>query len=242
MRFKQYINEGWNEGTRSKSVSKEWALEWVRKNARKALKGTPIWRDSYTFKGDYRYTDPKKSPGRVSANTSNIYTILFNEILPSWKGWPKREVICSTDDISDNYRTYKVFFKDNAKIGVCPSTDIWDSFDIGLLSNQFNVKFENLYKELVNKGLDITEKGLRKALKEIDDKLEQQDRNVIFGNMTSATGEKMIDFLDRTFNPKSNGFRQVKVGSMITSDREVWSDKNCVLVNVKVIDEFLNAI
>jgi hypothetical protein len=83
----------------------------------------------------------------------NLYTRLFSDILPSWKGYPprNRSFICST---STSYaaqfassesggpptmaNVYAVLPKNGAVIGVCPDVDLWWSF-----------------KTLVKKGLGL---------------------------------------------------------------------------------------
>jgi hypothetical protein len=97
---------------------------------------------------------------RTSAATNNIYNVLISDILPSWKNWPKRNqsVIFSTDyadagrytSPNDNYslsgksenrRIYYVFPKNDAKLVVCPKSDMWVSFkNINTLDN-FNKAF-----------------------------------------------------------------------------------------------------
>lgn len=80
----------------------------------------------------------KIQPGvRKSQFTSNIYTQLISEILPSWKDYPKRNrsFIC-TNDKSKAYlytrgtqgSVYEVLPKNGAKIAICPAKDIWKSF------------------------------------------------------------------------------------------------------------------
>ena len=72
---------------------------------------------------------------RVSQNTTNVYTRLMSDILPSWKDYPKRSesFICSTSEITargyNRGNVYQLFPSNNTLIGVCSSLDIWESFD-----------------------------------------------------------------------------------------------------------------
>lgn len=74
----------------------------------------------------------------------NLYTRLFSDILPSWRGYPprNRSFICSTSTSyaaqftsSESGRpptmanVYAVLPKNGAVIGVCPDVDLWWSFE-----------------------------------------------------------------------------------------------------------------
>jgi len=94
------------------------------------------------YRGVRNYLGPYfiKIPGlRKSNNTYNIYTRLFSGLLPSWDKYPQRNnsFICTTNlnktrgyVEEDNFTRgqYIVLPKNNAKIGICPFTDIWESF------------------------------------------------------------------------------------------------------------------
>jgi len=73
-------------------------------------------------------------PGtRVSQHTTNIYTRLMSDVLPSWKNYPKRNhsFICTASWWkSRDYRTnrYLMLPANGSKIGICDNTDIWNSF------------------------------------------------------------------------------------------------------------------
>lgn len=78
-------------------------------------------------------------PGiRTSENTSNIYTLLFSEVLPSWSKYPKRNrsVICTNeiekamDYSSTPENIYLVLPKNNANMGICNTSDIWDAINL----------------------------------------------------------------------------------------------------------------
>lgn len=77
------------------------------------------------------------TPGiRVSQNTSNIYTSLFSGILPSWDEYPKRNscaVCTNNEDKASRYAGHDIFVifpKNGTKIGICPTKDIWMSFNV----------------------------------------------------------------------------------------------------------------
>ena len=95
------INDILNEKKRRTSKSHEGNIE----------KHCPVAWDYYETRGDvplYRgiksrtdvlYGDSSENE-RKSANTTNHYTILFSEILPSWRSYPRRDRswICTSDE------------------------------------------------------------------------------------------------------------------------------------------------
>lgn len=68
---------------------------------------------------------------RKSANTSNQYTIILDEVLP--KEFPKRSasIICANWENRDHAgrygKLYAIIPFDGVKIGVCPEFDMWDT-------------------------------------------------------------------------------------------------------------------
>ena len=127
-----------NEG-RTKPLDSEKAKDILHTKCSNALKAFSrnkryIFRGIQDFDGDYGYINSSNFEDRTSANASNEYTILINDILPSWKKYPKRNIICTISGAyaSDYGVTYNVFPFNGTKIGVCPSMDIWSSFAYSL--------------------------------------------------------------------------------------------------------------
>ncbi len=96
---------------------------------------------------------------RKSAYTSNIYTCLMSEILPSWKDYPKRNhsIICSTSlDKAEQYYDgmnriiYNILPSNNTKIAIASESDLWDSFPY-MSTEMFSMKKLQLCH--FNKGL-----------------------------------------------------------------------------------------
>jgi hypothetical protein len=119
---------------------------------------------------------------RKSAATNNVYTVLISKILPSWENWPKRnESIIFTNDIwaassylndedfqirgrIQNRALYNIFPNNNAKIAVCSSDDMWNSFQNIQNLDAFDIKFISLlnyacvqsgYKNYTKKAIEI---------------------------------------------------------------------------------------
>jgi len=96
----------------------------------------PIYR---SFHFPFEYGIMKNIKERRSAYADNYYTLLINN-LPSWKEYPKRQIICT--DVPFRYRAnnvYRIIPKNGAKIGICPSDDIQADFPSGKLSDELKL-------------------------------------------------------------------------------------------------------
>lgn len=89
-----------------------------------------IWRGDKSLKHDYYLFEGKSK--RESANTSNYYTILFSELLPSWKNIPRRDhaLVCSTNfykarRYAEEY-PYIIIPYDTTLIAETHQDDFWD--------------------------------------------------------------------------------------------------------------------
>lgn len=127
--FKQFIREGVEEW--SKPISVDEAIEFLEKNCVQSMKNRPLWRGGPRTR--ISYGDSHLGEPRVSANTSNYYTLIVDN-LPAWKFFPKRSrSFIGSSDIDGAYDVgpgpcLMIPF-DNAKVGVCPREDFWTSFD-----------------------------------------------------------------------------------------------------------------
>lgn len=90
------------------------------------------------------YVEREPSLRFSSSGIPNIYTRLLSGILPSWRKYPHRNksFICSlatwvvssyTHGDDKGSGVYWVLPENNAKIGVCPTRDIWSSFENSLI-------------------------------------------------------------------------------------------------------------
>ena len=173
-------------------------------------------------------------PGlRVTAGgvKRNSYTRLLSDILPSWKDFPPRNksFICSTSSgYALNYtgkkpkfdNVYVVLPKNVANIGICPTVDIWTSFEI-LNKHDLSLDgFQNAFLyiiELIGKELDdiITNETKKKTTKysRIGNVLEnaskyKSDQNIIiiFNNLSEKIKiyiDKIIERLEKKTYPSS---------------------------------------
>jgi len=93
-------------------------------------------RDPLIFRGvglEYGKLKIRNHPeGRKSANTTNEFTLLVDNFLPSWKPFPLRSesFICTTNvNTAEAYgESYYVLPFGNPNIAVCSTNDIWHSF------------------------------------------------------------------------------------------------------------------
>jgi len=216
-----------------------------------SLEGTPIFR-GVDINYKYMYTNPKNvKDDRKSLTSINIYNILFRDVLPSWKGWPKRDIICSTDASSTQHygSPFRVFFKDGIKIGVCPNTDIWSCFrKSGIISlySTFEMMFQRLIRASLKKDVVCikNKKEMLKILNDLDNIKRDDNRYLALSKFFKSRRPEDIwkewienrdislkDILNKYLDPKKNGFIIKKVGDNIPNEREVWSDSECVLIS-----------
>jgi hypothetical protein len=257
MNFKNYlVNE-----SRSKELSANEALNMVYDNCsdmlEKFTKDIKIYRGIKRTSQFLYYDKNAIAQERVSPYIDyNFYTLLLNN-LPSWKSYPKRKIICTTDmwkasNYSDNY-PYIVFPFNGAKIGVCPAKDIWDSFDYAhVYGSEMNLDLGNLIQYMDN---SVTDKALKKLkysemLKYFSRLDKFKDEGKLKFDKFMHNGEwlgpyihtkmKLIDYLNDVLSPKINGFRLYTTKDFnVTGESEVWLDSPCVLLKGSAIKELL---
>jgi len=182
------------------------------------------------------------TPGlRKSQNTTNEYTMLMSDILPSWKEYPKRNrsFICtnSIDCVVDYVRNLEDAFlilpKNGAKIGVCSEHDLWFSFKNGGIFklNFFNQAMNNIgdyvYSK-IGKEYDMgTPKGLTKILQSIS-LFDVMNEYHIYNNINSMIDKcsdeffsdedpsnvSMYQCVEKCLDPTLNGFQLMTTSDM----------------------------
>jgi len=265
-KFYKYLNEN-----RSKTMDINDAFPYIKNNCSEIL-------DNYSKNKNYIFrgvnvgntfsliVEPIKSV-RMSANTKNYYTLLFDEILSSWNPYPDRSksIICTTDEgQATGYGYVHIVFPENgSKIGICPEEDIWDSFDIGGCLDTFNIMLRHgfEYMNVYNMSLEQDPKELVKALNNFKDLIHQDDvffdfmhyRNprmstFLYSLKQSGPSVNMIDFLNNEMSPRKNNFKlkTTKTWTSIISEVEVWTDGTSILINLdeinQPIDSFIKMI
>jgi hypothetical protein len=257
--------EGWNLreldiDTFKKYINTDFSDSWNQ-----YIKGNFIYRGERDITSNINYIIPGK---RYSQNTSNYYTELFSNILPSWKDFPKRNhsIICSTD-----YNKAVLYFdnsadfigcvlvilpKNGTKIGVCPKDDIWFSFQDTFKSLFEKYKYQ--WEDEFNLGTLFNQAISRIALAHNYD-YDIYDVLSNFGNAeeinrsyTSSKGnlymilfenrKNITKFLDTIFNPNKNGFKLLTINNKILRNKEIWFDNDCIAIEYRYLKNIIKTL
>lgn len=131
MRLYSFLNEAINNV--ETEINKDEFYKLLKEKCKNNLKDVLNSKSIHIYRGikiDDRFLKFTGNKIRKSANTSNYYTILFSDILESWKNIPKRNksLICTTDYIkaSEYGQAYLVIPYDNTKIAYCDADDFWN--------------------------------------------------------------------------------------------------------------------
>lgn len=225
--------------------------------------------EAYTFgdkiyKGiDVEYESLSIDPNlytRQSANTSNFYTMLLDN-LPSWKNYPKRSksIICTNSkQRANSYGTvYSIFPFDGAKIGVCPADDIWYSFTFGHITalneilDHFDIYPSN-YGAMLNSILEHADEigeGIDSVIDHFTNGNENKFVTYKYSEIlhisidvleqfsflyTSNTQQDLIRSFDELLNPKTNGFRIATINDIPDdfNSHELWTDSECIAIRI----------
>lgn len=207
MRLVNYLNE-----SRTKPLDTE-HVKYLLKNefsdmAKNLLKGEVLYRGMKT-KSDYSFLDPSRFKTRRSANTSNYYTLFINNH-PMWEDYPKREIICSTDELyAEDYGDLHLILPENgAKIGICSDDDIWNSMNVLDLNTELELRY------------DITQDSY--------EEMKKQTQNIPY----KETSMSIWDYMEKIWNPDKNNFDVTTTKNLkLPNKREVWTDAKCIVVN-----------
>lgn len=208
------------------------------------MKGGGIFRESYSrdswknYKDESIYVDTSKEKSRLSRNTLNYYTHIIN----SWKGWPKREVICTGGSLrAVDPSLFLIFPVDGTKIGDCGVEDIWlaSTKHIGGDLNWFNVFVQGVIRAFSSVNVDKSDDNIlrmKAALKEVDYNLKHEsgvnlkkwkelyklisnEAEFGFSSLNSITEwfskaytGDAFETLEAIINPKTLGFKLKKTG------------------------------
>lgn len=160
MRLKHYLREGeagseYEKEGRKVPMTDDEAKAFLHRHCKKALESTPIYRGTTTLEKNAAFFIQPSKFQRQSRNTSNHYTLLVDGS-PEWKDYPKRSksVICTSDEYYARHygQAFRVFPVDGSKIGICPSSDFWGSFDDFKPMDMFNLMLVKLVSGVSNKA------------------------------------------------------------------------------------------
>lgn len=202
--------------------------------------------------------DPSKAV-RTAANTSNYANMLVSNILPSWKGWPRRDqsLICSTNRrTAEGYGHYKaggphvVLPFDDATIGVCSAMDFWDSFG-AIYPPTMNDMIERLVHYYLKRQAASTPQGLVKDFADLDQLFNANPglKTELVDDWGEEYKEVMaapsfLQGLNQALEPNKNGFRKVPLSKFDAagSDRECWVTGPAILAQEEVILNWLEQL
>lgn len=140
--FKKFLEgiQSYESAPRTATIDLEAALKLIEQNCKGYLSSsgakTGIFR-GFKMSGNAAFGDSNAGNPRVSANTFNYYTLWMDND-PAWSKFPKRSrsFICSESDsvaegfaMKSGYETCYIFPYDDAKIGACPTDDLWQAFE-----------------------------------------------------------------------------------------------------------------
>ena len=228
---------------RSEIISENEASDILHNSCKTALndykKGNILYRGVNGYDA-YKLTDPSKGSKRLSAYAKGNFYTMFIENHKMWKGYPQRDVICTTDKDEGGRRSndgpFIVFPYDGFKLGICPERDIWLSFkktigDIKVVKfNKTLASIYDAYKIPIPKDWNTMVKTLKSFTIK---KLQERDivRNKHYNNFKNVilSFDNIYDFGTKVLDPNTNGF---KISTRIPNDKnkEVWTDSKCLLV------------
>jgi hypothetical protein len=210
----------------------------------------------------------QKAKYRKSIGESNIHTILFSEVLDSWKQYPKRNncIIFSTSKdearkyVKDYGSLYSVFPPDNSILAISPTANIWDAFNISIKDiNSIFVKLGDYYTK--NDLNDI--EHLKTFLEYLDERAKNDIRSLVENceeivknsqnNFSSIY--KIMNFVKKMFesdnciqhlndymDPSKNSFHLNHITDDLSflndSNLEIWTEQPSLMIRTDMIEEW----
>lgn len=263
IKLKKILSETQYEATgRSKELTADQLKELLTGIDINKYNNHNIYRGNSLLDVDSSYIVKPSLYNRQSRNTSNEYTLLFDN-LPSWSEYPKRSksIVCSTSyqDVfmySDNYDAHIVIpIVDRTGIGICPSVDMWISFnkefakyDLTILnnilesiSNKFINRVENRTWNDMIELFEYMNQNRESVSDYIQDKYEDIESDVGCMREYIRTNNSIIDILNNRLSPEKNGFSLIKkydseynkINNNSNVKHEVWTDNDCILLSRK---------
>lgn len=141
---------------RSQKININDAVDYIKQNCKDFVKLMGSHDVAPVFRGKANYdnillVEPSSSIRR-SRNTSNYYTY-FIDNSKEWKLFPdrSRSIICTTSRINaeDYGNCFTVIPKDDAVFGICPESDLWDSFSF--VFKTLNIRNMHQFNAIVKK-------------------------------------------------------------------------------------------
>lgn len=263
MRLEAYLVESqYDTKGRTKKLEFDDAVKTVYSKCMKSWKNWDtnregLFRGNVSLDSTFAYVEPSKF-NRKSANTTNHYTLILDN-MKKWKKFPDRSksIVCSNHwHGSYGGNKYLVLPFDGSRIGKASTPDLWGSFEKTLKMDldTFNIYLDRGYKEIMNKPLKVD--SYQQLMKDLDamwnkfltlseiQKGKIMAHNKVFHYMHGEGGYTGFDeYFNDVFDPARAGFDLMKagdkygtVGGAGSNKRECWTDGNCVLIDLTMID------
>jgi hypothetical protein len=201
-------------------------------------------------KNNYYYCNDPPDVERESKKISNYYTWIINHH-SAWKKYPKRNTICTNilGSASSFGAPYIIYPRNGAKIGVCPTDDIWYSFEY-FYSHIFILQKYNSILDSIFDTLDIVKPKTLKQFKDSLLSITKMCKNPInieklkikyyasdelkFWIQIIQQEKHLWDYIGKELlNPDKNGFIVVDfVDDITAAARECWIDSPYLLKRV----------
>jgi hypothetical protein len=253
------ISEG-----RSQTITIEQATELFKKHCNDFDFDNHFMYRGVRFNSDYALFDAKGSKPRKSAYTENYYTHIIDNH-KGFKQYPKRSrsLIASTSiqkAMLYGDEVYRIIPFDGAKIGICPDSDIWDSFEVLKKYHIRNLDvFNKEFERLIYGALDSfaskmgtwpqIEKDAKKINKEFLGNLDldmsdfSDEEYLLWYPIQNGKFKNLAELIEHAFDPSSNKFKLTTIENFKdVSNREVWTDSKCLLVRQSEFGNFEDSV
>ncbi len=260
-----------NEG-RSVKINEIEMIKLIKENCQVWLNNLNL---SRIFRGvnnedKYLFIDPNEYERKSLYQDDKSFYHWIITSSNKWKSFPLRSksIICINKlsiakDYGGSEGTYEVIPYDNAKFGICPTKDLWESFDLKFATtlDEFNYTL-NLFTVFCKKyKIEIPSVNSTESVKDwctvIDDnndqlsehlsKLEENDREVYILRKLLVLFKKYgtYDYLENLLDPVNNEFKILKYDDTFNLGKEtheVWTDSPCILIKYPFNDNIRNEI
>ena len=193
---------------------------------------------------DFAYIDPTKSTRKSAYAMNNFYTLLMDELLPSWKNMPKRsKSVIATNNLNKAMgygMMYIVYPYNGSKIGICNEEDIWDSFgyldltpleELNIFLNDVGYEFDLTHNDDKSSLIDILSALDDIKKNELDFNFYKRDYNDFVNDFISSNHKTFLSYLDEQMHPGKNRFKTCSPSnySLRNDDNEIWIEGECLL-------------
>lgn len=259
---KEHSKVDGSEGYKSE-LTEEKAIEIIKTKCKNVDVNKPLWRGMKYEKDFYLIEGQKGS--RKSANTSNHYTLIIDEILKSdfsYAPLRSKSIICSTNQrYASNYGlAYAIFPFDDVEIGQCEYDDIWYT-NIYIGGYEETIKdvnslfkyvsnnpesYEEIVKDIVfdmehNERDDWEEITLHIADRYIDDhgedEFEKSDKDDVVEYVLYSMYHP-----EHALGMKFGTYKELEIDEMEKDDSfEVWFGGKCIAIDMHTYKKMITS-